>query len=120
MSNQYTGGTNVLERLWNRSHGDGEDECWEAEFAPNIHGGHCHIRLDDKSKIYIHKLAWEAHHAEPVPDGMSVLHTCDNPICFNPAHLYVGTQRENIDDRTSRERGHTRRDATSGRFLPKN
>jgi hypothetical protein len=119
MPNQYTGGTNVLERLWQRSHGDSDDECWESEYAPNINGGHCLIRLDDKRKIYIHRLAWEAHHAEPVPDDMSVLHTCDNPICFNPAHLYLGTNDDNIEDKVTRERQHTRRDKETGRYLPK-
>ena len=106
---------NVIERLWQRSHGDSDDECWEAEFKPNNHGGHCQIRLDDTTKIYIHKLAWEAHHAEPVPDGMCVLHHCDNPICFNPAHLYVGTPQDNSDDRVKRKRQNATRDSR-GRF----
>jgi hypothetical protein len=118
MGNQHIR-ANVLERLWQRSHGDRDDECWEAEFTPNSHGGHCQIRLDDTTKAYIHKVAWEAHHAEPVPDGMSVLHHCDNPICFNPAHLYVGTHQDNIDDRVERGRGHTKRCPTTGRYLSK-
>lgn len=37
-------------------------------------------------------------------DMSIVLHTCDNPICFNPAHLRVGTMRENIEDRDAKGR----------------
>ena len=36
---------------------------------------------------------------------LHVLHTCDNPPCVNPAHLYAGTQQRNIDDMWERDRG---------------
>ena len=35
---------------------------------------------------------------------MNVNHTCDNPVCCNPAHLYRGTQRQNVDDMMDRDR----------------
>jgi hypothetical protein len=40
----------------------------------------------------------------PIPDGLSVLHECDNPPCFNPAHLEIGTQSKNIKDSIARGR----------------
>lgn len=43
-------------------------------------------------------------HKGPVPDGLFVLHQCDNPICVNPDHLYAGFQRENIRDQIERGR----------------
>jgi hypothetical protein len=39
-----------------------------------------------------------------VPEGMDVCHRCDNPPCCNPAHLFVGTAQDNMDDKTSKSR----------------
>lgn len=43
-------------------------------------------------------------HEGPIPDGMYVLHHCDNPPCVRPDHLYVGTQNENMQDASTRGR----------------
>jgi HNH endonuclease len=51
-----------------------------------------------------HRVAYERAHG-PVPDGMLVLHTCDNPPCVNPDHLYAGTHADNMRDRMVRSRG---------------
>jgi len=40
----------------------------------------------------------------PVPDGLHVLHSCDNPVCVQPAHLSVGTQRQNLREMVERKR----------------
>lgn len=41
----------------------------------------------------------------PIPDGLNILHSCDNPPCANPEHLYAGTHADNAVDRETRGRG---------------
>jgi DNA-binding XRE family transcriptional regulator len=52
-----------------------------------------------------HRVAYEFG-VGPIPDGLFVLHECDNPKCCNPAHLRVGTQAENIRQCVERGRKH--------------
>lgn len=54
------------------------------------------------------KISYELHKGI-VPEGKMVLHTCDNPICVNPDHLYIGDHQQNMDDMNSRGRGNTGR-----------
>ncbi len=56
-----------------------------------------------KRKIRMHRRMWEMVHG-PIPDGMSVLHSCDVRSCCNPDHLRIGTQTENIADMDTRGR----------------
>lgn len=56
------------------------------------------------SKVRAHRLEWEREYG-PIPEGLCVLHHCDNPPCINVKHLFLGTQRENIEDRDRKGRG---------------
>lgn len=64
--------------------------------------GHGLIRRDGKN-IGTHRLAWELKHG-PIPEGLDVLHKCDNPPCCNEDHLFLGTQADNVADRTAKGR----------------
>ena len=53
-----------------------------------------------------HRVAWEIAHG-PIPDGLCVLHDCDVTNCVNPAHLFLGTQTQNMADMRAKGRGST-------------
>jgi hypothetical protein len=50
-----------------------------------------------------HRMAWEAANG-PIPGGMILMHTCDNPPCCNPEQLKLGTRAENNKDRAKKGR----------------
>jgi HNH endonuclease len=54
-------------------------------------------------KMYAYHISYELH-IGPIPTGMQINHTCDNPNCVNPEHLYAGTQSDNTRDAIRRGR----------------
>ncbi|MCH8043014.1 MAG: HNH endonuclease [Planctomycetes bacterium] len=56
-----------------------------------------------------HRLAWEFANGRPVPQGLQVLHDCDNPPCCNPSHLFLGTNADNNADMMSKGRNRVSR-----------
>jgi hypothetical protein len=53
---------------------------------------------------YAHRLSWEDANETRVPDGLVVMHTCDNPSCIEPSHLVIGTQKDNVADQIAKGR----------------
>ncbi|GAG49732.1 unnamed protein product, partial [marine sediment metagenome] len=90
-----------LRNYWLRVKRGGPDECWEWLADKNGEG---YGRIQRLGKPYrAHRVAWELANG-PIPEGMYVLHHCDNPACVNPRHLWLGTHLDNARDRNSKGR----------------
>lgn len=79
--------------------------------------GYGTIRASDRTML-THRAAWIVEHG-PIPDGLKVLHRCDNPPCCNPAHLFLGTDQDNSNDMIAKGRSNKASgDAHGFRFHP--
>lgn len=87
-------------RLWAQvKRGEG---CWEWT-SPTLVDGYGLLRIDGKSKKLAHRFSYELH-CGPIPEGMHVLHHCDNRLCVRPDHLFLGTQTDNMRDMVAKGR----------------
>ena len=70
-------------------------------------------RVKAYGKLTLNKTTWLAHRAAyflftgSIPKGVFVLHRCDRPLCINPKHLFLGTQRDNMNDARTKGRIYT-------------
>jgi len=95
-------GVPLAVRFWAKVSVKGDNECWEW-MAGKDKDGYGRFRYG-RQKARSNKVAWIIANG-PIPEGLWVLHHCDNPSCVNPKHLYLGTNKENCRDRAERGRG---------------
>lgn len=100
----------IAERFWEKVDKRGPDECWEWKGGrQSMNYGM--IGEGNRVRLATH-VVWELTRG-PVPKGMLIRHlVCDNPPCVNPAHLAIGTQKDNMADRRAKlrysgEKNHT-------------
>lgn len=77
-------------------------ECLEWTGNWLSHNGYGRMTFKRK-KLLTHRIAYEAYKG-PVPEGMQVMHSCDNRRCCNPDHLSVGRGQDNTNDRKAKDR----------------
>lgn len=80
--------------FWDRVDSAGPDDCWLWNSATT--GGYGRVWHQGRM-VYAHRVAYELANGID-PGDLSVCHTCDTPLCCNPAHLWLGTHRENMQD----------------------
>lgn len=99
----------LAERFWEKvdQSWDG-NSCWPwlASYFPASKGGGPYGRFvrSRLNSVLAHRTAYELSKGQ-IAEGLIVRHTCDNPSCCNPAHLILGTHKDNAADREARKRG---------------
>lgn len=91
----------TIARFWKYVDRRGPNECWEW-FGARVKG-YGQLKLgNSRRKRGAHVIAYETHKGPA--EGLFVCHTCDNPPCCNPAHLWLGTNTENQRDSVDKGR----------------
>jgi predicted XRE-type DNA-binding protein len=91
----------IRERFWSGVDIRSDDECWN--WIRSIGSAGSGVFTIRRKNISAYKMAWELTYGD-VPEGKILCHICDNRKCCNPNHLYVGTHKENAEDRKNRGR----------------
>lgn len=92
----------VQSRFWSKVDKQGlthpvlKTRCWEWTASKVTNSGYGQFQVI-KSTTLAHRISWLIHFGE-IPTGLFVLHKCDNKICVNPDHIFLGTHQANMDD----------------------
>lgn len=91
----------IEERFWSKVNKKSDDECWE--WMAFIHpSGYGTFSVMSKP-VFAHRMSWMIHFGD-IPENKCILHFCDNRICVNPNHLFLGDYADNAHDRDGKKR----------------
>ena len=99
---------------------DKGDGCWiwRGSLNSGWRGAYGRLRFKGRTAL-AHRVSWELHFG-PIPEKAEVCHSCDNPSCVRPDHLFLGTHADNMGDMMKKGRGRsklTRRSAEAIRAM---
>lgn len=94
-----------IERFWSRVDKRQEDDCWPWLGTTN-QTGYGVVRLGGRYEI-AHRVAWQIHNNRVIPEALFGCHSCDNPVCCNPNHIFLGTPADNSSDMVRKGRSHS-------------
>ena len=89
----------VLDQFWSKV--TKTPNCW-LWCGAKTYDGYGVIKLRQQ-RLRTHRVSWELSFGQ-IPDGLFVLHRCDNPPCVRPDHLFLGTKQDNNRDAVSKGR----------------
>lgn len=94
---------NLEKRYWPKVAVRGPNECWEWSAKAKHAYGYGRMTAGRGVHLKAHQIGWAIANG-PIPAGLLVCHKCDNPSCSNPAHLFLGTQVDNMRDAAQKGR----------------
>lgn len=99
------------ERFWEKVDKSGECWVWTGAIQSKGYGTFATGSTRATLKVVLpHRYSWELHFG-PIPDGLLILHACDNPPCVRPGHLMLGTYQANRVDCAHKGRDGSKRSA---------
>lgn len=91
----------TIKRFWSKTR-PRRNGCIEW-LASKSHNGYGQFGVNGKKNVRAHRFSWTIVNGD-IPEGLCVLHKCDNPSCVNPEHLFLGTYKDNAIDMTLKGR----------------
>jgi hypothetical protein len=90
-----------IQRFKSKVNTAGKCHLWYGGVHPSGYG----VFYIKGAPIRAHQFAWlVANYPQKIPKDMCIMHLCDNPLCVNPAHLHLGTHKDNMQDKCNKKR----------------